>query len=339
MRCKNCGLEIYVKNYKKKKKVDNKKINKYTKKVDKYDASVTGRKKQDITPDIVFDGICYIGAGNARVLDAVTSEIEMQPWQVTEVRRNLVDLGHIDVYLDLEHRTFKSWSCAPPALVITESGNAFLSGFRHGEMIENLLQGLAENHIEVDIIEQELAPSACIINNYIPSIEPVINGIVDPHGRKIKIVKEPAISILSSMPLMKNFKEFMKVIHVEDDNDVEKFDLQSGRFIKSGISGAGAYRTFLQGRCYFFHGEDGTSYKGDYNSVKVLAARENRTMLHGYNKNTSSFECVLGCEPPGLYKRALISCSGLLPKISDGKVTYKNVPEAIAGHILYRLYS
>ena len=71
---------------------------------------------------------------------------------------------------------------------------------------------------------------------------------------------------------------------------------------------------------------------------QLLAARQEQIALHSYDPANRTFECLIGCPPPGLYRRALVSCSGVLGAVSGGRLIYEHVPQELGYLILSKLY-
>jgi hypothetical protein len=348
--CCDCNLVVFTSRKKKKRKskkaaeriiFSNEQIVSHIERNKHIEGKVIEGDARDISPDIIFDAVSYLGTGTIRKLDGVISTIDMQPWEVSEVRRGLVDLGHIDIAHESSSEYYGRWTCCPPALIVCSDENrAFLSGFRNEGLIEKIYENASILDVEVEKIPQLKAPSSYMFHGEFEDLVTIIDGVVDPYGRELSIVESPSAAMIMSMPNMANYQSFLSPVHIEADNkDLERFNPQTGKWEKGELNGVGAYRTYLHGRCYFYHNENAESYKGDYNLVKLLAARNDGLRLHRYNKQTSDFQCLLGCEPPSFMKRALVACSGLLPVKEEQFLSYRNVPIDIASRTLYKMYS
>ncbi|WP_432471796.1 hypothetical protein [Amphritea sp. HPY] len=303
---------------------------------------IESRSIDNVSPEIVLDAICYLGAGSWRSIESVISAHVELPWQITEFARRLVDLGYIDVTLSEDGRKPVSWSCSPPALVATPNGEVYLSGFRNDTLLEEVASALSGEGCSHRVVKQELAPPAYVwelSNLTITDVEGLLGNIKDPHGRKIKVVNSPASSINNFMPSIYEMKQMLRPIHIEDQGDIERFDPKTGRWSKHPLKGVGGYRTSFAGRRYFYLNEHGESYEAGYEVVKLIAARDAGIRLHGYNKGTGNLECIIGCEPPDLYRRMLISCSGLVPERGEWKLTFSGVSEELAKALITKLYS
>lgn len=294
-----------------------------------------------ISPNIVFDAICYKGAGSWLGLQNMLSEVVDVPWKVSLANQNLIDLGHIDVMMQPKTTRPSYWSCSPPVLVMTHNGLGFLAGFRNAKLITELKSSLAQIAKSYEIIESDQVPDAHIWNLEAHSrtqIESALNGVLDPFNRQLRVVKSPAKSIVLAMPSIADIAKSFTSIHMENREDIERFDLTTLKWLPAKLNCVGAFRTSFAGRRYFYRNVHGNCTEMGFELTKLIAARDEGVYLHNYNRNTSSFECIIGCDPPGLFRRALVSCSGLLPQIKDEKTQYTNVPEELGFLLMNRLY-
>ena len=74
-----------------------------------------------------------------------------------------------------------------------------------------------------------------------------------------------------------------------------------------------------------------------YEIVKHLSALDHGVIFYRYDEITNKFTSSIGCEVPGLLRRALVASSGDLPKIQNGKLEYKNVSLNLAKMIYTKL--
>ena len=121
-------------------------------------------------------------------------------------------------------------------------------------------------------------------------------------------------------------------------SDFEKFNVITGKWEHSKLIDKGAYR--LKGSIvqYFYYNSEELIY-APYDIVKTKAAVSARKVIHEYDNEKNLFKCLLGAEPPGIYKRALISESGLIPHIEENYKIFKNVSERNALLLMSKLYN
>lgn len=303
---------------------------------------ISGDEKEKISSDIAFDAISYLSTGNWAQLQSILSETVELPWQVFNANQNLVDLGLIDQIVHENGFRPNNWCCPPATLVIASNSMAYLAGFRNNEMVEevkSLLGNLKAKYVTHQY-KDNLAPTSHfwdISNIDVETVRETLSTVEDSHGRKLSIQIHPENSIAISLPPVSDLFETLPTIYLENSSNLEKFNINTGKWNKSIINGNGAYRTVFAGRRYFYH-KNGETREANHELVKLFAARDSGVAIHKYNSKNQTFECNIGCPPPGLYKRALVSCSGKLPEIINGKATYTNIPIKLGNLLMYKFY-
>lgn len=343
MRCKDCNLVQIAPERK------NVRRSRYSK-VERRTGSqinaphVTESRSKEISADEVLDAISYTGAGTWSSLENILSSHVHLPWQTQEFAKNLVDLGFVDAQYTSNWNKPSYWNCSAPTLIINRRSNtAFLSGFRSSELVKEISEAMAALCAEATVDDSFMAPTiyrwSCP-EGAIDEIKEKIESIFDPLGRNLEVVDTPAYAIASCLPSASAMEKSLKEIYVDYKADVEKFDLYRGAWRKAKLDEPGVYRTIFAGRRYFYRDEDGTCKEGRQELVKLMGARRHKVRLHGYDHANECFQSILGCSPPGLYRRALVSLSGELPGVllNEKKVVYKTVPKDLATVILAKLY-
>jgi hypothetical protein len=296
------------------------------------------KPEQRIDADQLFDAICYLGSGKWNRLMGLAAEASDEPWFPARFGENLRQLGHIDVLLDSRSQRPETWVCAPPTVVAT-NGGGYLAGFRSAELISEIaarLRPLCAMQCEV----QEDAPPILLWRSLtVADARHAIAGLKDPVGREIKVSPSPALALATFAPPISAAIAIMRDIHVEAPSGLQLFNVHTGKWnTLSHVAEPGAYRISFAGTRYFYRFPDGQLKEGSYELVKLLAAREHGLRLHSYDPQSKRFFAVLGCPPPGLLTRALVSCSGQLPVREGGRQIYGDVPPDVAQMILTKLY-
>ena len=296
---------------------------------------------RSVSPDSAFDAICYLGSGTWNSLESILSTIVSVHWEISEAAKNLVDLGLIDVELDNSGRKSSHWSCPPPAMVLAPDGTAYLAGFRDSSIVGEIMRRMNELPVQYKVCKQPFAPlrHAWELGSIsISDIREQLADVADPLGRSLRVVESPGAVIIGQMPSINEIKQRLNPIHIEDNSDIEKFDVSTGRWHSAHLGQTGSYRTKFCGRRYFHIDATGRMLETGFELAKVFAARDQNLRLHGYNEKSTAFECVVGCQPPGILRRALVSYSGMLPELLNGRHIYKNVPKEIASQLITKLY-
>lgn len=72
---------------------------------------------------------------------------------------------------------------------------------------------------------------------------------------------------------------------------------------------------------------------GKHAAALILGERP----LVAYNRDTEELSVPLGADLPGLYGRAAVLASGLLPMVTGALLTYRQVTADLAGHLVHLL--
>ena len=232
------------------------------------------------------------------------------------------------------------WAVAPPALVSTDNGEFYLAGFRNQSLVDEITSKLQATGAEsiFEVFEGGLTRQAWR-NLDLEHAAKALEAVVDPHGRAVPIVACPGITIASLGCSLDQLLAGASTVHLESKEDLQRFEPRTGRWkFTTSSSEVGAYRVNFAGRRYFVRDASGTCRASGHALAKIFAAREEGVALHGYDDRRRRFFGVLGCDVPGLYSRALASCSGRLATNSGRLYYYDGVPEFIAMKILNKLY-
>ena len=291
-----------------------------------------------ISADVLLDAACYLGGGSMEQLQGVLAHVHRDPIELSNAYRALVDLALIDTQLDENLSRPVRWSIPPPCLTLVGGGRVFLSGFRSAELMAQLDNALRGFNCKHSCVNQADAPAAhfwTVAGLTADEIREIVADLSDPFSRPVAVEDQLPGRLVAALPSIGEILMSLRSIHISRTQQVERFDVESGRWHADTLGSAGAYRVKMQGSQCFFH--DGTtSLATPYELAKLLAARLEHRWLHAYEGGT--FRCVIGCEPPGLFRRAIVACSGLLPMRTNGVVTYGGVDESVADAILNKLY-
>ena len=349
MHCKNCGASVLTRDRTKNRGRTKKKRAKNVARARGEDWSLRDTavirvahawNRTMISPDTLLDALCYLNAGSWGAFQSVVASASDEPRFATEFTRALHDLGHLDLRLNQSLSRVEAWSIAPPVLVLDGAGSAFLSGFRCESLLNAVREALEVNGCDFEVVQQERAPAALWFSNVNGSdARDALDSIRDPHGRALEIVDSPALGIALGVPRLSRLLEELPVIHFDAPPDLHRFDLVSGRWTRCpDTSEPGAYRTAFAGRRYLLRSADGACREGSFEIVKTLTAAAQSRRLHAYDAGSMEFHAALGCGPPGLLRRALVACSGELPRRDGRRLVYTRVDAATGGTVLDRLY-
>jgi hypothetical protein len=298
------------------------------------------RDNAKLPVNLWLDAACFLGTGTKAAFEGLVASEELDPWEARSVLRDLAWLAHVDVEHGADHRP-KYWSVAPPALGFTGEREAVLTGFRNLPLLNDVKE-LVESAGGVVEIKQRLdgQPDVILVRG-LTAVEAssALDIAQDVHGRVVTVLENAPLRLAQFCISAGSPFSVMRPMTLGMDSSVRKFDVGAGKWRHAdATSGLGAYSFTYAGTGYAVRLPHGV-YSGPPELVKIAAARLEKRRLHAYDEGEQIFVARLGCEPPGLLGRALVACSGRLPKVSDGISRFTNVPSAVAQIILTALYS
>lgn len=292
-----------------------------------------------VSPDIVFDGLCYLGQGSWPTFQRLSSNLSSEPWFAQSFASELFSLGFLEMQGRLDGLG-GAWSVPPPALILDGNGNGFFSGFGSSQLFETLNVALMENGA---VYAPQKTPGKPSIHRWsnLPetNLEALLASINDAHGRKISVPHNLAKTLCTNLPSFVELHRQAQPVHVEQLDGLAKFDPQRARWLRAErVDELGAYKIGLHGTRYVFKDGGGTLRQVGHQVAKTLAAGAEGCRLHGYDTTAKRFTAALGAEPPWLFGRALVASSGSLPNIEGGRLIYEQVDPQVASLILQKMY-
>jgi hypothetical protein len=294
------------------------------------------RDEEPLDHDLMLDALCSVGAGTMGALEQLVSQRDDRPWASREIARALISLGHLDVELDPQ-MTPRSWSISPSVLVEFSEG-AFLAGWRSPQLL--LALGLAANVAggRVERTAQANGPSrVALLDVDGGALERIASRVSESMGVSVEVVSDAPsrlASALSSLPTLRG--GLPSIAPPPIGARLERLDVESLRWVIASWQGRpGAYRTTDRPRV-IMHADGRDVRRAEARLAKWLAA--GRTPLLAHDRRRERAICHMGTEPPGLYERALVLCSGLLPSPVEGHlVEYTKVGVEVASAVASRL--
>jgi hypothetical protein len=297
-------------------------------------------KASSMNYDLLLDAISFLGSGNWGKLQSLIEHAGNDTAMPRSVAQDLFLLGFIDVELRKGSNTIRSWSVPSPSLVFNETNAGFVSGFRSRALLEEIEVAIKHAGGEVVRRPRNDRPAKIEVRGIdAQAARRALSAIRDPHGRTITVNEDAASSIVRACAVLSPIDDAIAAVSIGQPDNLEWFDARKARWEKTSIAfKAGAYRWNEGLQFYAYRNADGDCWSGPYQVVKLLAARDEGIQLHAHDAGQSSFLASLGSDVPGLLGRALVSCSGDLPEIGQGLVSYANVPRTIASNVLNVLY-
>ena len=305
----------------------------------KTDGDFNFNNNELISPDTIYDGLCYLGQGTWRDFQRIASRASQDSWFSSSFANNLFSLGHLETQ-NAFHSTISDWSVPPPVLVAGRNNQAYLAGFHSKTLLECIDAALVRNGARHEFIS---APGQVVVHQWVGldgiDIEILLKDIKDPHDRPVTVVRNLDAIIANKLPTLDKIWECGKPMHVEKLDNLAKFDVRQAKWMRvNTLQGPGAYRVGLHGTRYIYRDANDATREVGYRVAKILAACAENIQLHKYDPATNQFAATLGVDPPSLFARALVVSSGTLPKVDRGQLIYVDVDPVVATLILNKMY-
>jgi hypothetical protein len=303
------------------------------------DDNTSGSGQQLPALDTVFDALCYLGEGSWGAFQRLASRASPEPWFTQSFANDLFVLGHVEMN-DPVHGLPTSWSVPPPVLVVGLDQQAYLTGFHARSLVSRLDQVLASAGARHEPI---VARGQITLHKWSSlsdlDLETLLRDVVDPHGRGISIARGLGTLIASNLPSLEVVWQRAMPVHIERADGISRFRAKEAKWSSVDVlDRPGAYRVGLHGTRYVYRDTEGNTRQVGHRVAKILAARAEGALLHGYDNTSGRFTAALGADPPGLFARALVASGGALPAIEGGRLVYKNVDPAVAAMVISKLY-
>lgn len=292
-----------------------------------------------VSSDIIYDSLCYLGQGTWKEFQRIVSRASQNLWFSHSFANDLFVLGHLELQTAF-YSTASDWSVPPPVFVVGANNGGYLAGFHSKTLLESIDAALIPEGAHR---KSTSTPEQVIVHRWIGlselNVEELLKDVKDPHGRPVKVTRGLDSVIASKLPTLDEIWECGEPIYIEKLDNLVKFDVHQARWIRvDTLQDTGAYKVGLHGTRYVYRDSNGNTRQVGYRAAKILAARAKNTQLHKYDPTTGQFTATLGVDPPGLFARALVVSSGMLPKIDNGKLIYTSVNPIVATLILNKMY-
>ena len=244
------------------------------------------------------------------------------------VRFALQRLGHVEFF---SHEIDNGWRVVPPAVAFLpgSNGEGLLCGARSPALLEDL-RGAGD--VEVIGSEAPGMPQRLMLRG--PSRE-VVAARARPLGFHMQTNAPNAI--LSAVPGARDHTTWHRTPIPETPGwTIHRFSssrLSWAEVAKADATKArtGLFRFIMKHQRFYYLRWQGRSYQVPVQVGKYAVMRQRRGILV-YDSGTRVLSVPAVCRPPLLIERALVLCSGFLPRFdpSPGHVEYAHVPPDIA---------
>ena len=284
--------------------------------------------------DCIFDAMAVSGWGTWASLRELVRGFASELWEPLEAVRSLRSLGHIDVELNRRTLRPRSWSVAPPAIVVQPDGrSAFIAGWRSEELLSQ--------------IEREAKALGGVAFRHSRTGRPLLLQVhaLRPEGFSelarltgTTCVRGAPQRIAQRLPSIREIYKSLPALYVPHGAALEQFDFGLNKWtpVDKPLL-AGAYRIKADVNHDAVLAEDGLK-ECDSMVAKFAGAAAAGRHVMSYDPAAEALSCLLGARPPGLYERALVLASGELPRrLSNHTAIYDGVPPEVASWMAAKL--
>lgn len=284
--------------------------------------------------DLILDALVVVAGGSWNSLDRLIRYSSVERWEPVEAARNLSALGYVDLELDRHSLKIARWSAAPATLAVQPDGmSAFVTGSRSEELLEQ--------------VERETTARGGVAYRHASSGRPVLLQVHGLAGRGfdelaksagLACTRDGATRIAELLPSIRAVYRQRPELYVPQGSTLERFDFDSNGWKSvTQIQLAGAYRITAETMHYGILAADGLR-ECDNSVAKYAAAAAAGRDIMAYDPASSKLTCLLGARPPGLYERAIVLCTGELPRtFSNNTSVYDGVTAEVAAWLADRL--
>jgi hypothetical protein len=301
----------------------------------------------DVSWDLLLESLSYLHDGSWASLESAFESVdalEGEPsMSARDAARVLMALGHIDLKLDPYSMRPVRWSVAPPTLIQATDGALVLCGRRPSRLVASL-EAAAEQH-GLRFASQRLASQPCMFtlsggDDAVVSLLEQLRG----EGHDVTVNREGASSLAAALPSLAELVSHLRHATPAMGASVEALRLDGDRLAWQGVGEhfePGVYRFNPPPTVYGYVDTQGSAPA----RVNARLARLLATLDAGLDALAWDPDSRIACaryyaEPPALYERALVLCSGRAPDASEhGTTRYAAVSEEVACAIHARMRS
>lgn len=286
--------------------------------------------------DLVLDGLMHTGGGRWSLLERLAMHIEPTGLFVDQFARALESLGHIEIQRDPITLQPSEWEIAPTALARTVNGY-LLSGHWPNNVTDEstraveALGGSQHRELQAD------GPASWFFDG------DQVTVAIQQAELGIAVEEEPWRKLATALPQLSIVIDALPRRAAAVDGRIRWFDLQQARWVDAvDLRTPGAYRVTrfatldvlrTQADCDGEQMATATVQLSKHAAALILK----EPPLMAYNRATEELTVPLGADLPGLYGRAAVLCSGLLPVAAGRQLVYRNVHSELAGHLAHLL--
>lgn len=232
-------------------------------------------------------------------------------------RLNLRRLAHVEF-----HGTngAPSWRVAPPALAINEASGGWrgiVCGARWPRFGEQLKASLPAA-VRLEVSPQPVAPDAYLLE---AADAERLSAAASELGLAAQANASLALLVCVA-PISQRLPRHEMGLPHGSDWDINRFSARDLQWVPSDrraaeLEGFGLYQFIFRHERRYFLCARGKAYRVANQIGKYLVLRKRRRSVLRYDPAAQALSIPAICQPPPLIERALILCSGSLPRLDD----------------------
>jgi len=284
-----------------------------------------------VSVPVALDAVFYAGDGSINMLTGLASRVSERRGFAIDFVRSLSALGYVDLVLDEDTLRPRSFSVAPPCLVVPRSGSPFLSGGVYRDVLLSAQAAAQDCGARLERDDDALGlpvwrlaglDSACVEDFADLAL--------------LSLSRDPGLRLLEALPDGSGIIDRLPRVRL-GSRGLKRFDYAKNWWIAVDDSDIpGAYRLNGFGSRYAVLREGmaaGFGVECDFATAKYLAASSASSMVW-YEPDDQELICRLGAPLFPLLERALFLDSGRRPRPhADGTYRYPDVRPDIAQHV------
>lgn len=274
--------------------------------------------------DRMLDALYFLGRGSVRDFAKVAANVEPGPLFAHEAMRTLESLGHIDVARDADTLEVVRWEVSPSA--VHRTGDDWrLVGYWPDQLTDDML-----NEHALDLFESPSRPGG-----------PTSWYVSDASDSDLELTT--AEGLLEVLPRLSEVLMALPRRSMIATEAASWCDPADGRWKPAtSIAGVGSFRVDSYASRYLVRTPSdqdqqtlapATVYLAKHIAPLVLG----RPPLLAYSRATETLAVPKGADLPGLYERAVVATTGLLPRIHGASLIYDGVSHDLARYLTWLL--
>lgn len=283
--------------------------------------------------DVAFDCLVHVHGGSYSALEHVARHMEESPLFIDSYVRSLDARGDVEIRRN-DNLTALEWETAPAYLAELATGEYLLTGGWSRQSRHELRRLVVKAGGQFTAKRDPGGPARYAVSGLDADLLREFMKTVGFAG----VAQNAAVQILRTLPPLSVIETSLYRVAMPGSRRIKRFHVESASWIPvSFASDPGAYRLESASAAtdVFRTATDIERNEAARSTVQLskhLAARHYGRPLLAYSPERQLLAVPLGADLPGLYGRAAVLCSGLLPSqhFKQRTLAYRDVPQDVA---------